>query len=287
MEVRRARVPLLPARRRPCDRRRCGSRRRCSAGGWRSCHVVDPQIAALLGLDRDERLRRRRAGGAGVLAVVTPNDIEPWIDADPTRARRRGPRRPVARQRQRAQPGACRLADHRGGGAARPARVAPSAGVARRPCGSGVRPTGTCQLRRNPPCGAATRAAVDGARARDHPPASQRRGVRRALDAAARGLPVDAGPHASATAPAGTLRAVGRDRLAAAGASRAVRASRRRPDAGRLRLPARPVVLDEWRAAMRPIPLGTVNDPNAPNPNPNDPNDRTFRNDLFLLFRST
>ena len=75
VEVRRARVPLLPARRRARDRRRCASRRRSWAGGWRCCHAGPTrEVAALLGVDRDADAGGAEREAPACLAVVTPGD---------------------------------------------------------------------------------------------------------------------------------------------------------------------------------------------------------------------
>jgi hypothetical protein len=249
MEVRRARVPLLPARCRPRHRRPsfrrsaprlapdapaamvgCGSRRPPRRrSGWRFC--------------------RRRARRAGVPGRRDHRQSRSLDVRTRVTARRRRDTGDLVRHRQSTEYGARRLAGHR----RHRLRYAVSGtrdwGSGTRDWGSGIRGWGPGT--RNAGFGSRDRRpraqCEDGQRIREagvarpgprrphpHTPAPQRPRIRCTIDSPARHIPVHAG------APPSIGSALGRHRLATAYQPAHLRPSRGGPRAGTLRISARP-----------------------------------------------
>ena len=248
LEVRRARVSLLPARHRPRHRRaplRSRDARLADAGPAGLVRRADCDAAR----PRSGRgLRRCGARGAGVRGRWShrSRDSGFGIRDSSRRCSSTLPRNGSWFGRaNRLSSGPRRLADHRRGNRSRP-------GIP----GSGIRDSGFGTTNHEP---SGSRIPIPNpesrradSRARRHPPAPQRARVRSARSAAARRVSRDA------RSPAAGRAAVGRHRLAAARAPRPVRPSRAGRDARRLRVPPRPGRAGrmEGRDAPR-VPVGT------------------------------
>ena len=207
----------------------------------------DASLSTLLGLDRDSDYDGAEREEPELIAVVTAGEVAPWLSSDPAPL--------VAAAREATWSGvANRLsADHA------PWPIIDEVSDATRYPGFAV----NSQLRNSrlpttpnsqPPIGfnaQRPRSAGEGC----DPAAAKRRGLRCEVGTVARAISVDA--RASSTGCA----AVGRDRLAAAGASDPVRPSRRGLTPGVYAYLRDPAVLDEWRAAMRPEFLWERDDP--------------------------